>query len=323
MKIRHWSLKNGSGMNMVAKDMAETETALGHDSKLISSFDRAEWPEGMGADVHVSHTHVPDPVRKAGGKLVWVGHGTPEHCFKVTSAEISKGGYGFGDCMGLVTWWMQHADAIVTFWPRHADIWASLCDKHTIVDCVPLGVNHTFWGAEGSKGKYVGTPSILTAENCHDIKWPLDLVLMWSWVYEQVIDAQLHMIYLPTDQHRLWFPLISRSGAGFKAYASNIVLNKEMLRNAFKSVDYVSSFVRYGDFNRLCLEAKASGAKVISWNGNPYADFWIPEGDQRLQAKELIRIFEGKTEPRMPNPVPDITDTAKAMISIYERILNE
>lgn len=308
---------------MVAKDLAEAETALGYDSKLISSFDRAEWPEGMEADIHVSHTHVPDPIRKAGGKLVWVGHGTPEHCFKVASEEASHGGYGHADCLMLIQWWMQHADAIVTFWPRHAWIWSKMCDKRTIVDCAPLGVNLKFWQEGTSAGKFAGNPSVLTCENCHDIKWPLDLVIMWEDIYEDFLDAHLHMIYLPTDQHRIWFPLMNRIGAGFKSYASNKVFDKPNLRNAFKSVDYVTSFVRYGDFNKVTLEAKASGAKVISFAGNPYADFWLPEGDQKIQATQMIKIFKGEVEPRKTDPVPDISETAKIMIEIYERVLSE
>jgi hypothetical protein len=310
-------------MHQVAKDLAEAETALGHDSKLISSFDRAEWPDGMEADIHVSHTHVPDPVRKAGGKLVWVGHGTPEHCFKVSSEEAARGGYGHGDCLMLIQWWMQHADAIVTFWPRHAWFWSKMCDKHTQVDCIPLGVNLAFWSAEKSAGKYVGNPSVLTCENCHDIKWPLDLAVMWEDIYEEFMDAQLHFIYLPTDQHRIWFPLMNRIGTTFKAYASNKVFDKPNLRNAFKSVDYVTSFVRYGDFNKITLEAKASGAKIISFYGNPYADFWIPEGDQRVQIQEMLKIFRGETAPRQTDPVPDISETAQGMIEIYSRILEE
>jgi len=127
----------------------------------------------------------------------------------------------------------------------------------------------------------------------------------------------------PPDQHQVWFPLMNRIGTTFKAYASNKVFDKPNLRNAFKSVDYVTSFVRYGDFNKITLEAKASGAKIISFKGNPYADFWIDEGDQRLQAEQMVNIFTGNCLPRETKPVPDISETARHMVEIYERILAE
>jgi hypothetical protein len=78
--------------------------------------------------------------------------------------------------------------------------------------------------------------------------------------------------------------------------------------------------VRYGDFNRICLEANASGAKTISYYGNPYSDFWIPEGDQRVIADYLIKILDGEVAPRKKTSVPDISETANEMIKIYETL---
>lgn len=323
LSIAHWTLKNGSGMNRVAQEISDAERILGHDSIVLNSFDKTEWPQGEGRQIHISHSHIPDPIRKIGGKFIWCGHGTPEHCFHTAVEEGLAGHYGHADTWMLIQWWLQHADALVTFWPRHAEIWSSLCDKGRIVDCVPLGVDKTFWIPGQSRGKYLGNPSLFSAENAHYIKWPLDLAVAWSWVTNEFYDAQLHLIYLPRDQHRWWFPLMNRNGSAFKSYISPNTFGREDLRNAFCSVDYVTSFVRYGDFNRLTLEAKACGAKVISWTGNPYADYHIPEGDQRIQAQHLIEIFKGNTEQRKVAEVPDISETAKCMISIYERILQE
>jgi hypothetical protein len=216
---------------------------------------------------------------------------------------------------------MQHSDAIVTFWPRQQALWKSFCDKNTIVDCVPMGVEKDFWKATPSAGKYRGTPSLFTAENAHYVKWPLDLFLIWGWVNEELVDACLHSAYLPTDQHRWWFPLVNRNASHYGSVISSQVLAKEPLRNAFCSTDYFIGLVRYGDFNRLCLEANACGATSISYRGNPYSDYWITEGDQRDMTKELLSILKGEVEPRQKEVVPDILDTAKAMQAIYERIL--
>lgn len=318
MKIAHWTLDNGSGLHRVAESMALAEKALGYDSSIIVSTNKSQWDMGVDADVHVSHSHVPDEAIKAGSKVVWVGHGTPEHCFQISVDEGLRGGYAPSDSWMICQYWLQKADALVTFWPRHQAIWKSLCDKNTEVHCIPMGVDKLFWSPQESRGKFAGEPSLYTAENCHNIKWPLDLLMLWPWVTEEIKKARLHAHYIPRDQHRWWFPLVNRNGAAFKSYISGGVFSHADLRNAFSSVDYYIGLVRYGDFNRICLEAKATGAKLISYRGNPYADYWITEGDQREMAKELIAILKGDCVPRETLEVPDVKQTAEAMIEIYK-----
>ncbi len=325
MKVIHWGYRNGSGLHRVSQDLADAETKLGIDSVMLSTLEPPDIEKGvaMQADIHVSHSHIPDEARNKDTKIVWVAHGTPEHCFQVSVEQNVHKGYGAGDAWMLLQYWLQAADAVVTFWPRHQKIYQSLSDKHAVIDCIPLGVDKEFWKPTKSMGPYLGNPSVFQCENAHYIKWPLDLVLMWPWVTEEVPLARLHCIYLPTDQHRFWFPLVNRNTASFRGFFASVVYSKEDLRNAFNSVNYVTSFVRYGDFNRVCLEAKASGVKVISFVGNPYSDFWIPEGDQREQARILIRILKGEIEPRETTEIPDISVSAQEMIKIYERILGK
>jgi len=92
------------------------------------------------------------------------------------------------------------------------------------------------------------------------------------------------------------------------------------LLNVFRSVDYYIGLVRYGDFNRISLEANASGCKTISYRGNPYSDYWLTEGDQRIIATELIEILSGRVPPRDKSIVPDITETSKAIIDVYKSL---
>ena len=327
LKIRHWVMMNKSGMNRVAESIAAAEKVLGMDSEIVNCQDPAVFDANIDADIHVSHTHVPDYVRKKCGEnfhAVWIGHGTPEHVFATSIEADANRNMGAQDGIQLMQNWLRTADAIVTFWPRHQWIYQSICDKNTIVDCVPLGVDKTFWKPVQSRGKYLGTPSLLTAENGHQIKWPLDLFIAWPSVAEAILsDARLHAEYLPNDQHRWYFPLLNRNGCSYSSVITSMVLDPENLRNAFCSVDYYIGLVRYGDHNRICLEANACGTKTISYAGNPYSDFWITEGDQRQIAQELIEILTGKVKPRDKTPVPDILDTAKAMIEIYKRILEK
>jgi len=323
MRIAHWTMGNGSGMHRVAESMVQGEKALGMDAVLINLDHGAEYAQADDADIHVSHTHLPniyDRVQK-GQKVVWVGHGVPEHVFQSAVESGLKGGYGHGDAWMLMQYWLQHSDAVVTFWPRHAEFYRSMSDKRSIVDCIPLGVDLDFWKPGQSNGKFRGNPSVFTAENSHYIKWPLDLFIAWGYLSPKVPEATLHAIYLPKDQHRWFFPLINRNGVSYSGYISAQTFDHPGMLNAFRSVDYYVGLVKYGDFNRVCLEAKASGCKVISYKGNPYADFWIDEGDQRVIAEQLEAVITGKVEPRVPEVPSPLAAMSSEMIKIYERVL--
>lgn len=324
MKIAHWSLSNGSGLNRVAFNICDAEKELGHNSifiptdKLIDGkLDKKEWENGMDADVHVVHSTLPDELRKTKGKIVFIPHGTPEVCFQTASDGKTTGAWG------LSFYWLKSADAIVTFWPRHQYVWKSLCQKNTIVDCIPMGINKEFWKPVTSRGKYDGEPSVMTSENSHQIKWCYDVALAWPEVSKSIPASRLHLFYIPTNQIPAFFPLFYNNGLVYSSYISSFRLGNEDLRNAFVSVDYYISPVMYGDFNAVCLEAKASGCKIISYAGNEYADYWLVSQDQRMIASELIEILSGNRPPRADAlSVVDTSETAKSMISIYERILS-
>lgn len=324
MKIAHWSLTNGSGMHRVAESFATRESASGLGSVLCNPQDEGSWEAGVDADVHVCHTHLPDVMYRRATKpvrVVYVAHGTPEHVYTSAVEEGTRAGYGHGDGWMLLQHWLKNADARVTFWSRHAAIYQSLCDRGTTVDCVPMGVDTAWWGAGTSRGKWDGNPSIWTGENQHQIKWILDLLIAFPWIVNEVPGAKLHAVYLPKDQHRWIFPLANRNGAAFHAHLSPVVFAHEDLRNIFRSVDFFSGLVRYGDHNHLCLQANAAGATTISYAGNPYADYWVPEGDQRTLADAFVRILRGEEPKRAKSPVPDLGESVEAMTAIYKRIL--
>ena len=324
MKITHWAWLNGSGMGNVASSLVAAERALGLDSAVGDAMNAEAWEAHADADVHVCHTHIPDAMKglaKKPYRTVYVGHGTPEHVYQSAVESGTMGGYGHSDGWMLLQRWLQVADARVTFWPRHQVIYQSLCDRSSIVDCVPLGVDTAHCATGVSRGKFQGAPSVWTGENQHYIKWILDLVIAWPWVMEQMPEAKLHGIYIPKDQHRWLFPLANRNGASYGAHLSPMIYPSAELPAVFKSIDFFIGLVRYGDFNRLCLEANASGATTISYAGNPYSDYWLMEGDQRTLAVDLVKILRGETEKRVKSTVPDIGETVTAMRAIYERVL--
>jgi hypothetical protein len=319
LKVVHWSSKNGSGMHRMAEEITAAEIASGMQSVCLDGDNPCEIPDGLDADIHVVHTHLPDAVDDRESKKIYVAHGTPEVLFQ-GSIEQSKSGHGAADGWMVNTHFLRTSDAVVTFWPRHAAIWQSLVDKRSLVDCVPMGIDLSKWRGATSRGKWSGEPSLLTAENCHTIKWPLDLMIAMTWVYDEIRTARLHMIYLPADQARWWGALTMNNRTAYRSYISSVALDHGELANAFSSVDYYVGLVRYGDFNRICLEAKAAGCPVISYRGNEYADYWIDEGDQRVIAAQLRMILRGDVEKRETPAVPDISETVRALGKIYERI---
>lgn len=312
-------------MHRVAESIATAEKALGLDSAVVDcTVESDAWESAMDADAHVCHTHFPNKLRKRSRtplKVVWVAHGTPDHVFQ-SSVEAGLGApYGHADPYMLMEYWLKNADARVTFWPRHQWIYQQLVDKCTTVHCVPLGVDKTFWSGGVSRGKFEGTPSVMSAENPHYIKWPKELIDITPTVFSEIEGAKLHLSYMPRDMHRWFMPYANAIGASFYAHISPITWPHEELRNVFKSVDYYIGLVRYGDFNHMGLQANAAGCTTISYAGNEYADYWMTEGDQRVMAKELTAILKGEVTPRTKTPVPDISETATAMKTIYEGIV--
>jgi hypothetical protein len=320
MKIVHWTFLNGSGLHRMAEDISNGERKLGHDSMLIDTRGPEINDVEVEADVHVLHSHIPDHIINKCKKLVYVVHGTPEHSFQSSVEAGLNQGYGAGDSFMMLMHYMQIADVTTVWWPRHKAIYDTMCDKNTRVEVVPMGIDLDVWKPMESRGKWAGEPSVLTAENCHYIKWPLDLFILWPWIVKEIPSAVLHAAYLPRDQHRWFMPLVMRNGAAYKMYISGDPLAQPELINALCSTDFYIGLVRYGDFDRLTMEAKACGAKLISYAGNEYADYWITEGDQRIMAQELLAIMRGETEPRTPLPVNSIDTTVAKIVEIYESL---
>lgn len=324
MKVVHWTLTNGSGMHRVAETLAVAETALGLTSVLADPTKPETWEPFEDADVNVIHTHFPDVMAKRATKplrLVWVGHGTPDHVFQSAVEEAGHGAYGHGDAIQLMLHWLKVAHAKVTFWPRHKWIYDRMLTVGSRpVDLVPLGVDRTFWAGGASAGKFAGTPSVLTCDNPHYFKWPYDLLVAWTEIAAAFPETRLHCNYVPNDMHRAFFPFFNALGSTYTTYMSPMVFDKVNLRNALNSVDFFAGLVRYGDLNHLSLEAAATGCKTISYAGNAHASFWVPDGDQRDLAKNLLAIFRGEVEPRIPAPIPDISDTAAGMVAVYRSI---
>jgi len=311
-------------MHRVAESLAEAEVKLGLNSVLADPNLPETWEQYVDADVHVVHTHFPCKMKKRLTKplrLVWVGHGTPDHVFQSAVQEMEKGQYGHGDAIQLTQHWLKTAHARVTFWERHAYIYDRMLTAGARpTDVLPMGVDLSFWKGGVTAGKYAGEPSVFTAENPHYIKWPYDLMTAWPLVADEYPEARLHAIYLPRDMHRAFFPWFNAMGSNFTSFVTPGIFDKAWLKNAFVSTDYTVGLVRYGDINHLSMQANAAGAKTISYPGNPHSDFWVAEGDQRVIASELLEIFRGDRAPRRKEPVADISDTAQAMKLIYEDI---
>lgn len=335
MKVVHWCMNNRSGMHAVAESMARAELLMGVEAKVLDPFEFEKDPEAsewaLDADVHVGHTHIPDRFRGKSFKrqltkpwrVVFPVHGTPELIFEQSVESAKTNGYGSGRSYAGHQIGMQNADAILSFVPRQRDLLDLATDRHTIVDLIPMGIDTAFWSGGESKGKYVGAPSFFNCENAEPFKWAMEVLRVWPWIYRGLGEnAALHIANIPTDVLRFVDGLALRNGSLQGAYVGSWSYDHDNLRNILKSVDYYISTVRYGDFNRISLEAGAAGLKVISYTGNEYADFWMPEGDQRNVAKALIAIGNGEVEPRVKPPIPTEKEMGEATVHVYERILD-
>lgn len=327
MRIRHYSLCNGSGMHHAAMAMAEAERRLGHDAMVvdIDAPGSPAWDGAPDADVHVIHTHLPDAIATRTTRphaQVFVAHGTPEHIMENAIQAAETKAYGVSDGWMMLREHLRTADAVVTFWERHAAIYRSMVPRERPIHCVPMGVDLEFWRQGEDLGRFAGEPSVWMSENQHRMKWALDVLTAWPWVTARVPNARLHAHYIPVTHHRFFIDFANSNGAAYKSYLSAAIFPHAQLRNTWKSVDFHLSPVRYGDHNCLSMQAAAAGAKVISYRGNEYADFWITEGDQRRMAEELAAILKGEVTPRSDKtPVPSLEDMGQAMLAVYAMAL--
>ncbi len=313
--------------------MARAELAMGVEARCLDPFDPAQkfWDWALDADVHIGHTHIPDifngkSFRKSCTKpFKWVFpvHGTPEIVFESSVKDAEQNGYNTGTSFAHHQISMQNADAIVTFWSRHQALYKLATDKHTIVDLIPMGLDVEFWKGGASQGKYLGKPSFLSCENQYPFKWSVEIIRLWPWVRAELDEAYLHATNLPGTLQRFVDVLAARYGSLYGGIYGSWNYDPTNLRNILKQIDFYISPVRYGDHNRMSLEAAAAGAKVISFEGNEYADFWMREGDQRRIAHDIIAIGKGDVEPRADKkPVPTEREMAEAAVNVYERILD-
>ena len=164
----------------------------------------------------------------------------------------------------------------------------------------------------------------MTSENSVRSKWILDLLLLFPWLLDEFPGAKLHCYYIPMNLHKMFYPLLYANKGLRGIFLSDQKLGKDTLLATLRGAKYYLSPVRYGDFNQMSLQAKAAGCKVISYKGNPYADYWLDEGDQRTMALQLLAIMKGWTQPRFDiEPVPDTNQMVDGMLRVYKEVLGK
>lgn len=335
MKIAHWVMLNGSGMHHMAEAMAEGERRLGHESHLIDVGRPGDWTSGLAleADVHVNHTRFPIEQSKRitahtgkAPKVVFVSHGIPEHVIELAAQHHVPERFhaSSDDVWAMFRHCLRSSDAIVVFTPRYQALFQTMVSPLQPIDLIPMGVDRAFWAAGvAPTDQLKGEPVVWTCENQHRIKWALDLFLAWPFVLRERHLAHLHAHFIPLDMHRILVDLANTNGAAMGATISSCRFSHQQLRDIWQTCDFNMATTRYGDNTLLTMQAEAAGLPTISYPGNEYASFWIAEGDQRTMAEELIKIFDGETPMRAKREVPDLADTARAMETVYARVLSQ
>lgn len=331
MKTAHWVTTNGSGMHHLAEACADAERRLGHEASLIDLSKPQTWESGpaVDADIHVNHTQFPEGqrqrIRQVTGKapkVVFVSHGIPEHTFELAVQEhLATDKYDTQDYWMLFRHLLRTSDALVVFTPRYQALFQTMAHRSQIIDLVPMGVDRAFWAGGVAADRPRGLPAVWMSENQHRIKWALDVFLAWPFVLQANPLAHLHAPSIPFDQHRFMVDLANSNGAAYGATISAKRYSHKQLRGFWKACDFNLATTRYGDNTLITMQAEAAGLRTISYNGNEHASFWIPEGDQRTMATELLKIFSGETPERAKTPVPDLLEMGRGMLAVYERVL--
>lgn len=332
--VCHWTLTNGSGLHHLAEAMAEADRRLGLDAILVDVDQPQQWLQdgAVLADVHVVHTRFPDiqraRVKNRTGKdpvLIFAAHGIPEHNIELAVGNfLAKDPEQFipVDHWALTRHWLRVADAVVCFSPRQQAIYETMAQKGRTIDLIPLGVDRAFWAGGDAPDHLHGQPAIWMSENQARIKWALDILIAWPWVLRECPQAFLHAHYIPFDLQRFLVDLANSNGTSARANITARTFSHETLRSVWKACDFMLATTRYGDNTCLTMQAEAAGLRTISYPGNEYASYWMPEGDQRTLARELVRIFAGDVPMRAKLPVPDLLDMGRAMAGVYERLLD-
>lgn len=333
MKIRHWSLLNQSGMHHLALAVAEGERRLGHDALVLDAADPSLWrnPLHMDADVYAIHSRCALSdlafIRDVMGReprIVFYSHGIPEDTIGLAMNDVLLVERPeVLDHWSLTRYWLARADAFVVFNDRQRSLFQTMTSKGRIVDCVPFGVDTTFW-ADGPKDAphLRGTPAVWTSENQLRVKWALDLLLAWPFVAERIPEAHLHAHYIPFQIHRWFVDIANTNGAAYSATITPKYFPHDLLRHLWRGCDFMVATSAYGDPTCLSQQAEAAGLKVISHPGNPYASYWVPFGDQRIMADQMVGIFQGYLPPREDKtPVPTLEQMAHGTTAVYNRIL--
>lgn len=335
LRIAHWTLINGpSGLHHMAVAMSEADRRLGHDSALVDVEKPETWLSGhaIDADLHVVHTRFPDiqwsRIKNRTGtlpKTVFVSHGIPEwnmelalNQFNIDGAEV----YYPHDYWMLTRHWMRVADAFVVLNPRQQAIYETMAQKGRIIDCVPMGVDTAFWAGGAKSARFEGQPAVWMSENQSRIKWALDVFTAWPFVLRDHPQAFLHAHYIVFDMQRFLVDFANSNGCAYRANITARTFSHESLRTMWTGFDFNLATTRYGDNTVLTMQAEAAGLKTISYPGNAYASYWMPEGDQRVMAKTLSAIFAGDVPMRVKEPVPSLEEMGRAMEAVYARVLD-
>jgi hypothetical protein len=304
MKVVHYTQFNASGMNRVAESIVSAERAAGLDSHLLNIFDEQDWSVGFDADVHVAHTHFPRlqerqsfrrMLTKTPAKIVAFFHGTPEFVFGDTVKSIQTQGHWASAtgsrCSTTGSRWPTRASRSGRGIRRCTRRWSTAAPRSI---CIPMGIDHAFWsGGSSCKGRWAGNPSVLSCENAHFIKWPFDLITAWRWIYPQLENGSLNLGYVPEDCTGSGRPGSTTPAPATECAGPPRCGTPRTCATSSSRSTSSSGWCATVTSTACRIEANVAGARTISYRGNPHADYWVTEGDQRILAAELLAILRG------------------------------
>jgi FkbM family methyltransferase len=348
MKVAHFAQfgPHRAGQYATVKDLILVERALGIDAQFIDSAlpckecgfyeikigkvdgeittQSLEWV--YDADLIVRHTTVPTSIEALGIPMILCLHGRPESTF-ILERLGRLGVFSFLEKASLDLRYKSY----ITFWKEFLPQWQLLMPDASL-EYVPAPINLSEFQPEGPKfnfGNKGGSPNLVVADLWREDDTPFNIIMATALFQQKYCStAKLHLFGLPESQE------------GPVAVLARAMDRVGLWGQAFTLYDKMPEVYRSADIlltphviaTRVIREACASGIPIIAGVGCPYTPYTANPKDIEGYAKEIDKVWTKIQNSSILTTLNsrqiakenfDLMESGKAMLKIFERILNK
>lgn len=338
MFIVHWCNWGPkiSGMYESVKDQCKYERREGLRSELgihyeevpdlavrnDKGFTPITWEEAKKADVHVTHSMIPDPIKKLAKVTVAVLHGPTEH---MVIDDWTKHGSGLNLHINLL--W-EH-DATVCLNTHEYDIMRLYDERVGRCRYIPNSID-----LEALDGVqpwvYQNHPAIISCDTPRTEKLPVHIIWAMPYLIEKIPSARLNIFSLLLEPIQYWRNIFVRSHARvLETACESIQLANNNLRPFQAGADIGFNNNYSGIASRVTMEMMALGIPVVSYNG-AYTKYHAKPFDLHSIAEQIARCWNDLKAPgstlrdetlRYARENFDRGKHVKAYVELYKELL--